>query len=158
MKQKRMITKLLALVACASILIVAVACKSSQNKNAGGQTETPGAVNTAPAVTPATTPTSGPAPSAPTSPQPIELASTTGQSVTQIVTLEKGSAVFKMTYTGTGRFAVSLASKAGKNLGSLVDTTQNFDGSKQIEIPEAGEYFVNITAAGPWNIKIEQPR
>jgi len=161
MKQKWMITKLLAAVACASILIMVVACKSGENKNTGGQPETPAAVNTAPAITP--TPTSTPTPSAPSTAasatsMPLNIIGATGRSVVQLVKLQKGTAFFVMTYKGGGRFSVSLLDKTGKNLGSLLDTKESFDGSKEIEIGETGEYLVNIEANAPYTVKIEQNR
>jgi len=79
----------------------------------------------------------------------------TGHHTTPFVQLEKGLNVFKMKHTGESRFRVTLTDEDGQPVETLVNTLGAFDGSKPLNIENAGIYFLNVGADGDWTIDIE---
>lgn len=92
----------------------------------------------------------------PVKPAPINL-SGTGQTATEKFTLQSGLAVFKMTHSGSSNFIVVLLDSAGNEVDySLVNEIGAFNGSKAVQIPDSGEYLLDIQAGGAWTVTIEQ--
>lgn len=90
-------------------------------------------------------------------PAPIFL-SGTSQQATQKFRLEKGLSIFNMQHTGTSNFAIWLMDSSGQRADLLVNEIGSFDGSKVEGIETAGDYILDISADGSWNVNIQQPR
>jgi hypothetical protein len=78
-----------------------------------------------------------------------------GYDASQPIKLEKGLVVFKLNHQGESRFKVALLDQDGRTVGYLVNTLGQFEGSKPISIDKPGVYFLNVSADGDWNIKVE---
>lgn len=89
--------------------------------------------------------------------QPIEL-SGTGQQASEKFVLEEGLSVFKMTHSGGSNFAIELLDGSGDTIELLVNEIGSFQGSKAVRIDDDGEFIMDISANGPWTVKIDQPR
>jgi hypothetical protein len=140
---------------------------------------------TLPATTPPTTPVAaGPSAPAPTpvavrtpkaspttratAPQPTHEAmpptpasqtlNGTGQTVTDGFPIAGGLTSFKLTHNGSSNFAVWLEhADTGKHVDLLVNEIGPFTGSNQVGL-DAGSYVLDISADGPWQVVIDQPR
>lgn len=78
-----------------------------------------------------------------------------GQQATELFTLDKGLIRFKISHAGEGHFAIWLMDDAGNDIELLVNTIGSFDGSKAVKINKNGQYLLNVSAEGPWNVSIE---
>ncbi len=87
---------------------------------------------------------------------PIRNFSGTGQKATSLFSLNSGLAVFQMTHTGQSNFIVYLLDGAGDLVDVLVNEIGSFDGSKAAQAPTTGNYILDISADGNWEITIEQ--
>jgi hypothetical protein len=67
-----------------------------------------------------------------------------------------GQRFFMMSYTGEGTFSVALEDKLKKS--TLLHTSSNgaYSGTESKKF-EAGDYFINVTARGPWTISVFNP-
>jgi hypothetical protein len=90
-------------------------------------------------------------------PQPITL-SGAGKEVTSRFRLEKGLSVFNMKHEGSSNFILWLMDTFGQNKELLANEIGSFQGSTALGITSAGDYVMDITADGSWNIRVEQPR
>lgn len=90
-------------------------------------------------------------------PPPITL-SGTGQEATSKFNLEKGISIFEMKHDGTSNFAIVLYGANGEYIDLLVNTIGQFDGSKLSSIDTKGEYLLDVSADGNWEVEIKQPR
>jgi hypothetical protein len=93
-------------------------------------------------------------------PAPINL-SGVGQQATRAFELETGLAIFRMTHQGDGHFSTTLLDSNGNRTAGMDSLLANvvgpFDGSRAIQA-ESGQHVMDVSASGPWTIKIEQPR
>ncbi len=78
-----------------------------------------------------------------------------GFGATEFVQLEEGLTVFKINYTGSGRFTVNLVDRDGHKIEQLINTLGPFEGSKPVKIEKPGLYFLNIGAEGDWTISVQ---
>ena len=78
-----------------------------------------------------------------------------GQQATRKFSLNRGLSVFKLTHNGDANFAAVLMDSNGTYIDLLANVIGNFDGSKAVRIPRSGEYLINITANGNWQVTIE---
>jgi len=81
-----------------------------------------------------------------------------GQQASNKFQLQKGLSIFKMTHNGSSNFIVNLLDSNGKQVGSLVNEIDSFNGGKAENIQESGTYILDVTADGNWTVIIEQPR
>lgn len=88
---------------------------------------------------------------------PIDL-SGRGQKASEQFDLEQGLSVFTMNHTGGSNFAVKLLDSSGKMVDLLANDIGNFTGEKAVGVTTPGKYLLDISADGPWTIKVEQPR
>jgi len=88
---------------------------------------------------------------------PINI-SGTGQQASSKFQLEKGLSIFKMTNNGSSNFSIWLMDDEGNRVELLVNEIGDFEGSKAVSISKNGEYVLDISSSGTWNITIEQPR
>lgn len=154
------------------VLVVLAALAPSRGANertpstsaASGSTATAATTAAQPAATaaPAATPepTATPAPTA--TPEPLVL-SGSGQSVAGPFPLKAGLARITMAYTGARNFVVKLMDEAGKPAGGsfgldslLANQTGAWEGEKAVRIEKAGNYLLDITASGAWQITVKQ--
>ena len=77
------------------------------------------------------------------------------QTATQLFTLSAGLKTFQMTHSGDGNFAPVLLNRDGKVVDLLANEIGHFNGSKAKSIPRDGIYILDVTANGPWTIKIQ---
>lgn len=78
-----------------------------------------------------------------------------GFDVTPFVQLNKGLVVFKIQHRGDGRFTVNLMDHDGRLVESLINTLDNFDGSRPVSIEKPGIYFLNVGSPGNWTIDVQ---
>lgn len=102
-----------------------------------------------PTLTPG--PTETPFPTA--VPQPIELTGT-GQS-TQEFTLTYAPARVELLHQGDNNFTVNVVGSDG-DITALVNVIGFYDGEAPLTEPDT--YFLQVTADGPWNVRIEPTR
>lgn len=79
------------------------------------------------------------------------------QAVTPKFTLEGGLSIFRMKHQGTANWAPKLLDSEGNPVELLANEIGKFDGAKAVQV-EAGEYVIDVTANGAWEIVAEQPR
>lgn len=77
-----------------------------------------------------------------------------GQQVSEMFSLGKGLATFKMTHDGSENFIVWLLDQEGRNIELLVNEIGAFDGSKATGIKNGGIYLLDIAADGNWTINV----
>ncbi len=87
---------------------------------------------------------------------PAQNVSGTGQQATDLFTLPGGLATFEIEHEGEGVFAVRLLNDQGELVESLASTTGPFRGSKAVRVPRAGRYLFDVSATGPWSIRLRQ--
>lgn len=104
------------------------------------------------------------------SPQPSNMPelitfSGTGDDVTTVFTLKQGIAIFNLSYDGESNFFINLLDEGGQQVDLLVNTIGAYKGSKAIGVEEdnmlgakPGNYVMNISAEGNWNVQIQQPQ
>jgi len=90
-------------------------------------------------------------------PEPITL-SGSGQEASDIFELIEGVAIFELENTGSGHFGIWLMDDMGNNVELLVNEIGPFDGSKIVRIDREGEYILDVSAQGSWEVTIKQPR
>jgi hypothetical protein len=78
-----------------------------------------------------------------------------GQQATPMFRLATGLKRFTLTHQGTGNFAVWLRNGRGDNVDLLTNVIGPFDGSKGVQIRQAGVYILTVQANGPWSITVE---
>ena len=71
---------------------------------------------------------------------------------TNIISLNKGSALFQCYHEGKGSFYAELTTSSGKLVKVLADTKGNFENTFEVEIPETDAYIVNIRTTGTWGL------
>ena len=83
----------------------------------------------------------------------------TGSTIIPKVSLEKGEAMFRMTYDGDSHFScfkVYLLNVEGNRVKPIVDANGEFNGVKIVSIEKQGDYMLEVNADGEWTIAIEQ--
>ncbi|MHB1225631.1 MAG: hypothetical protein ACYC2G_16510 [Gemmatimonadaceae bacterium] len=80
----------------------------------------------------------------------------TGQQATGLFPLSEGLAVFELTHQGDSRFVVQLLDADGNTVGELARASGRFDGSRALRIGHAGQYLLDVTASGPWTVKLRE--
>lgn len=76
------------------------------------------------------------------------------QQVSELFSMGKGLATFKMTHDGSSNFAILLLDNKGRTVELLVNEIGSFDGSKAVGIAKAGIYLLDISADGNWTIDV----
>lgn len=79
-----------------------------------------------------------------------------GQEVRQDISIEGGLTVVRATHSGESNFQVSLANDSEFD-DLFINAIGDFDGA-QAALIDSGEYILDITADGNWEIDLEQPR
>ena len=79
-----------------------------------------------------------------------------GDTSTDMITLEAGFAVFEGNYSGSSNFIVQLMDENGNNVELLVNEIGSYNGKTFATINAPGDYYLNITASGSWNFSIYQ--
>lgn len=99
-----------------------------------------------------------PAPAPPPAPEPIQL-SGTGSQASKFFELEEGLTVIDMVHQGQTNFIVSLLDEQGREVSyALANDIGAVEVSNAVHIAKAGRYILDITADGPWQMTIRQPR
>lgn len=79
----------------------------------------------------------------------------TGQQATNLFPLQPGLAVFELRYQGRGPFTVRLLDESGAVVEQLAQAAQGpWEGSRAVSIPRAGRFLYDVSAAGPWAIRL----
>ncbi|HEX6630638.1 MAG TPA: hypothetical protein VF048_06085, partial [Gemmatimonadaceae bacterium] len=78
----------------------------------------------------------------------------TGQQATALFPLPEGLAVFELTHRGESQFVVQLLDAEGNRVGELARATGPFEGSKALRIERGGRYLLDVTASGPWTVRL----
>lgn len=78
----------------------------------------------------------------------------TGQQATGLFSLGEGLAVFELTHRGDSQFVVQLLDADGNTVGELARASGRFDGSRALRISHSGQYLLDVTASGPWTVKL----
>jgi hypothetical protein len=71
---------------------------------------------------------------------------------TQIIHLNKGSALFEYYHEGTGHFYADLKTNDGKLVKILADTRGNYESNTEVEIPQTDAYIVTVKSSGTWGL------
>ena len=79
----------------------------------------------------------------------------TEQQASEMFYLDKGLARFEMIHDGDQNFIVWLLDDNGNKIDILVNEIGKFDGSKAVSIRKDGNYILDISADGNWDIAIE---
>ncbi|WNB92635.1 hypothetical protein [Bacillus sp. NEB1478] len=79
-----------------------------------------------------------------------------GDTATDAIPLKAGWAIFDGSHTGGSNFAVQLQDENGNDMELLVNEIGNYKGKTFAQIPNDGDYFLNVTADGTWNFNIYQ--
>ncbi len=79
-----------------------------------------------------------------------------GDKSTDLIKLEPGFAVFEASYSGGGNFIIQLADENGNMVDLLVNEIGSYSGKTFASIPSGGNYYLDVTASGNWNISIAQ--
>ena len=79
-----------------------------------------------------------------------------GDDVQSFIAGGSGTRVFTLSYSGNGRFTAWLKDSQGKKIDLLADTIGSYDGKKSLSLAP-GNYFVDVTASGPWTISVTTP-
>lgn len=87
-------------------------------------------------------------------PEPQNFAGT-GEEVREGITIEGGLTVLEATHSGESNFQVTFA--GGQYDTYFVNAIGDYDGSTA-ELVEEGEYIMDVTADGSWEITVRQPR
>ena len=78
-----------------------------------------------------------------------------GQEASDFFYLEKGMRRFSMSHSGSGHFAMVLYGADGDYISLLVNEIGEFDGSKAVSLSTSGNYLLDISADGNWEVSIE---
>lgn len=103
--------------------------------------------------TPAASPTATVPPTA--TPEPLTLTGT-GQQASPALNLADGLAVFEFSHQGAGYFGVTLLDAQGEPAALIANDVGAVGGSKAAHVG-AGEYLLDVTADGPWTVRVTQP-
>jgi hypothetical protein len=76
-----------------------------------------------------------------------------GYDVKSFVIYSNSVRVFDMSYSGEGNFIVWLKNSQGDNINNLANDMGSFKGTKSQQL-EAGKYYLDVSANGPWTIDI----
>lgn len=87
--------------------------------------------------------------------KPIELEGS-GDTATDTFSLTPGLAFFSAEHTGGSNFVLEFMDENGNQLNLLVNEIGSYNGTTAATIPDSGEYLLNVTADGSWNIDITQ--
>ena len=85
---------------------------------------------------------------------PVDL-SGEGQEASDFIYIPNGMRKFEMSHDGTRNFAAVLYSARGEYISLLVNEIGRFDGSKAVPISDSGNYILDISADGNWEISVE---
>jgi hypothetical protein len=85
-----------------------------------------------------------------------KVASGKGDTASEAIPLKAGWAIFEGSHNGGSNFAVQLQDENGNDLELLVNEIGNYTGKTFAEIPNDGNYYLNVTADGSWNFNIYQ--
>lgn len=77
-----------------------------------------------------------------------------GSETTGAVPLSAGRVTVELDHDGRGRFAVRVAAADGEWRAAVIDTVGSFAGTREIEIPRAGEYRLEVTASEAWMARL----
>jgi len=80
------------------------------------------------------------------------LLSGTGNSIVPFTATGAGLWVFTLNYTGEKNFIVWLTDENGKRVALLANEIGTYSGMKPQKL-DAGKYYLDVTASGPWTIK-----
>lgn len=126
----------------------------------GGGDETDIKDITAPAgTTPPAQETQEESPEPPPPPKEIPPQTFSGRSqgATPAFHIEGGLTIFRMKHSGSGNFAPTLLTSQGEQTELLANEIGRFEGAKGVGVP-SGDYVLDVTASGAWEIGVEQPR
>lgn len=130
------------------VLLALLACAGGCGCGEGEKPVTPPTQPSGKSTQPATQPSGGPT-------GPVMLSG--GQSeASQPFSLSTGVALFEFRYSGTTGFKAVLLDSTGRTVDVLSDVTGSVQGSTAVGVTN-GQYVVNVTASGAWEIDIEQP-
>ncbi|MBW3588851.1 MAG: hypothetical protein KY429_05490 [Actinobacteria bacterium] len=149
-KKKRIIIPLILL----SLVVLIVAVSS------WGETDIDDITSPTEQDTPAeseSAPEESPEPSPPPKEIPPQTFSGRNQGATQNFHIEGGLTIFRMKHSGSANFAPKLITAEGEDTELLANEIGDFEGAKAVGVP-AGEYVLDVTASGTWEIVMEQPR
>lgn len=76
-----------------------------------------------------------------------------GDDVQSFTAGSSGARVFTLSYSGNGKFTAWLKDSQGKKIDLLADAIGSYDGKKLLSLGP-GNYFVDVTASGPWTISV----
>ena len=79
-----------------------------------------------------------------------------GDTSTDLITLEAGFAVFEGNYSGSGNFIVQLMDENGNDVELLVNDIGSYKGKTFAVIQTAGNYYLNVKASSSWNFSVYQ--
>ena len=88
--------------------------------------------------------------------EPIVL-SGIGKEATELFSIEGGLTKFTLTNKGSSNFIVWLLDSSGNRIDLIVNEIGNFEGTKSFGLKQ-GNYLLDISSEGVWDIKIEQSR
>lgn len=80
----------------------------------------------------------------------------TGNTASDAIELEPGFAVFESNHNGGANFIVELQDENGNSLELLINDIGSYNGKTFAQIPASGNYYLNVTADGGWNVNISQ--
>lgn len=89
---------------------------------------------------------------------PIKSFLENGGTVTDPFYLPQGSAIFSMQSTGGSNFIVWLLDENGKKINLLANEIGLFSGSRGVQVPQSGNYALDVKASSLWSIKISRPK
>lgn len=99
-----------------------------------------------------------PAPAPPPAPEPIQLTGT-GSQASKFFELEEGLTVINMAHQGQTNFIVTLLDEQGREVSyALANDIGTVEISGAVHIAKAGRYILDVTADGPWQMTVRQPR
>lgn len=81
-----------------------------------------------------------------------------GQQASRRFDLDRGLAVFKLTYAGNRYFSAWLVDQEGTRVDLLVNQVGGPSASRAAHIRVPGRYQLQVKAGGEWTAKITQPR
>ncbi len=72
--------------------------------------------------------------------------------VSNIISLNKGSSLFEFYHKGRGNFYADVRFSDGRLLKVLAQTSGDYNGSMEVEVPETDAYTINIKTTGEWGL------
>lgn len=79
-----------------------------------------------------------------------------GDSATEMISLDGGFVVFEGTYKGSSNFIVQLMDEAGNDIELLINEIGSYNGKTMAIINTPGKYYLNVKASSSWNFSIYQ--